>query len=286
MSSFKEKMKTSFGMNVAMVFVVFVLLYIMFFASLHCVTRHGEELAMPDVRGVKIDSAINKLKTLGFDVLIDSTFDPTSRPLSVLKQVPDTGSLVKKGRTIFLTVNMLTPPAVPMPNVKDLSYRSAAMILRNNKLLVGDTTYKPDIASGAILSASYKGQPINPGDPVPQGSKIDLVIGNGLGNTEWNVPNVTGLTVDEAIIILNQFNLQPLLVAADQMSEISDTPSARIIDQSPREFNEAGEHNRIQMGAFIDLQIMQNPREEDIHYSTGNTNAGTDVSDYNPKKKK
>ena len=71
MSSFKEKMKTSFGMNVAMVFVVFVLLYIMFFASLHCVTRHGEELAMPDVRGVKIDSAINKLKTLGFDVLVD-----------------------------------------------------------------------------------------------------------------------------------------------------------------------------------------------------------------------
>jgi beta-lactam-binding protein with PASTA domain len=285
MSSFKEKLRSSFGMNVAVVFALFMLLYIFFFASLHCVTRHGQEVAMPDVRGKKIDSALTTLKTLGFDVLIDSTYEPTSRPLAVLKQVPDSGSFVKKGRTIFLTVNMLTPPMVPMPNVKDLSYRSAAMILRNNKLLVGDTTYKPDIASGAILEASYMGKPITPGTPVPQGSKISLVIGNGLGNTEWNVPNVTGLTVDEANIILNQFNLQPLLVA-DQLSEISDTPSARIIDQNPREFNDAGEHNRIQMGAFIDLQIMQNPKEEDIHYSTGNTNAGADVNDYNPKKSK
>jgi eukaryotic-like serine/threonine-protein kinase len=261
----KEKLKKSFLLNVALAFTVFMLLYVLFFASLKFVTRHGEEVAMPDVRGKGMDSVLTLLKTMEFDVQIDSTYDPTARPLSVLRQVPDTGSFVKKGRTIFLTVNMLTPPMIAMPNVKDLSYRSAAMVLRNNKLLIGDTTYKPDIAMGAILEAQYKGASIVAGAMVPQGSKIDLIIGNGLGNTEWPVPDVTGLTVDEARIILDQFSLQPFLVCADRLSDISDTPSARIVDQTPRQYNDAGEHNRIKMGDFIDLRIMQNPTEQDIH---------------------
>lgn len=281
----KEKLKTSFLWNFIVVITLCLLLYILFFASLHCVTRHGKEVAMPDVRGKSMDSALAQLKVLNFEVLIDSTYDPTARPLSVLKQMPDTGSFVKKGRTIFLTVNMLTPPRIRMPNLKDLSYRSAEMILRNNKLLVGDTTYKPDIATGAILEASFNNKPINPGDLVPQGSKIDLVIGNGLGNTEWDVPNITGMTVVEAMIYLNQFNLQPLLVSADQLSEITDTPSAVIVDQNPRPYNDAGQSNRIKMGNFIDLYIKQNPIPEDIRQS-GNTNAPTNVNVNNSQKRR
>jgi len=272
--------------NLAAVLVLFMLLYVLFFASLRCVTRHGQEVAMPDVRGKKADSAVALLQSLKFDVQIDSTYDPTARPLTVLKQMPDTGSFVKKGRTIFLTVNMVTPPNIAMPNIKDLSYRSAEMVLKNSKLMVGDTTYRPDIATGAILEARFKGNAIMPGTMVPQGSKIDLIIGNGLGNTEWNVPDVTGMTVDEAIITLNQFNLQPFLVVADQLAGIADTPSAIITDQTPRAFNDAGEPNRIKMGAFLDLQIMQNPSDADIHKSSGNMDAASGVNDNNPKKRR
>ncbi len=273
-------------LNVAVVLTLCALLYILFFASLHCVTRHGKEVVMPNVTGRQMDSVVTLLKSMDFEILIDSTYEPSFKPLSVLKQVPDTGSFVKRGRTIFLTVNMLTPPRIPMPNIKDLSYRSAEMILRNNKLVLGDTTYKPDIATGAVLEASYQGKPIAAGALIPQGSKIDLLIGNGLGNTEWDVPNVTDMTVDEAMIYLNQFNLQPILVSADPLSPISDTPSARIIDQRPRAFKETGEHNRIKMGDFIDLQIMQNPSPQDIHTSQGNMNPPADVNDYKPKKNK
>lgn len=282
----KEKLKNSFLLNLAVVFTLGVLLYVLFFASLNCITHHGEEVAMPDVRGKKMDSAVTALKTLNFEVLIDSTYDPTARPLSVLKQMPDTGSFVKRGRTIFLTVNMLTPPKVSMPAIKDLSYRSAEMILRNNKLILGDTTYKPDIATGAILEASMNGKVLSAGDMIPQGSKIDLIIGNGLGNTEWDVPNVTGMTVDEAMIYLNQFNLQPFLVSADRLSEITDTPSAIITDQRPREFNDAGAKNRIKMNDFIDLLIMQNPAPQDIHVNANNTNTSDAVNNNKPQKRK
>ena len=261
----KERIRNSFWFNFAVVACLAMLLYILFFTSLHCVTNHGREVLTPDVRGKKADSAVAILRAMKFDVEIDSTYEPTMRPLTVLKQVPDTGSLVKEGRTIFLTINMLTPPRVPMPSIKDLSYRSAEMILRNNKLVVGDTSYKADIANGAILEVRFKGSVITPGTPIPQGSRIDLVIGNGLGNTEWDVPNVTGMTVDEALVILSQFNLQPMLVPASQMEQITDTPTAIISDQGPSQYYDDGAMNRIKMGEFIDLQIMQRPAPEDIY---------------------
>jgi eukaryotic-like serine/threonine-protein kinase len=278
----KEKFKNSFLFNLGVVTVLCALLYVLFFASLRFVTRHGEEMLMPDVRGKSMDSVVSMLNSMEFETLIDSTYEPTMRPLSILKQVPDTGSYVKRGRTIFLTVNMLTPPRIPMPNIKDLSYRSAEMVLRNNKLIVGDTTYKPDIATGAILEASFKGKVLTAGDLVLQGSKIDLLIGNGLGNTEWDVPNVTDMTVEEAMIYLNQFNLQPILVSGDPLSPITDTPSSIITDQRPRAFKANGEHNRTKMGDFIDLHIMQHPAPEDIY----NTNRSSDVNNGSNKKRK
>ena len=261
----KERLKTSFSFNLIVVLVMCVLLYILFFTSLHCVTNHGNEVLTPDLRGKNADSAVRILQSMDFDVMVDSTYEPTAAPLSVLRQVPDTGSLVKRGRTIFLTVNMLTPPRIGMPNIKDLSYRSAELILHNNKLVVGDTTYRADIATGAILEAKYEGKVIAVGALIPQGSKIDLVIGNGLGNTEWEVPSIIGMSVEEALMILSQFNLQPMMVPASQMEQISDTPTAIVTDQRPRPFNDAGQRNRIKMGDFIDVQIMQRPGANDIY---------------------
>ena len=267
-----QNFRKSFAFNLVVVLALCVILYVSFFATLHWFTKHGQELVIPDVRGKQISAAMAQLHDMHFEVNVDSTYEPAFKALTVLKQVPDTGSVVKEGRTVFLTVNMMTPPMVPMPNLVNLSLRSAEMQLRNNKLLLGDTTYKPDIASGAILEQRYKGEPIRPGEFILQGSKISLVIGNGLGNTEWDVPDVTGMSVDEAMTILNQFNLQPILSVINQLSEIHDTSTAIIVDQQPRSLNDGGAVNRIKMGDVIDLIIEQNPPPEDIHNTSPSGN--------------
>ncbi len=279
----KGKLKDSFLFHLGIVLAIFTLLYIAFFASLHCFTKHGEELIIPNVTGKNVNAAIAELTAMKFEIDIDSTYEPDRTPLIVLRQVPDTASIVKEGRTVFLTVNMVDPPHIQMPNLVNLSYRSAIMLLKNNKLKLGDTTYKPDIAAGAILEQIYKGTPIRSGEMIPQGSKIDLIIGDGLGNTEFNVPNLTNMTVDEAMTTLNQYNLIPILTPGDQMSKITDTATAMVVDQNPRELNDAGAPNRITAGDVIDLIIMQNPTPMEIH---GNTNATKDVNEENKKKKK
>lgn len=260
----KENIKRSFLFNLAIVLALFTLVYVGFFASLHWFTKHGQEVIIPDVRGKAMADAVATLKTMHFDVAVDSTYEPAAKPLAVLKQVPDTGSRVKEGRTVFLTVNMLTPPRIPMPNLINLSYRSAEMLLRNNKLIVGDTSSRPDIAAGAVLEQTYKGTAVRPGELIPQGSKIGMVIGNGLGNTEWNMPDVSGITVDEARTILNQYNLEIIFSLKDEMTKITDTPSAIVIDQTPREFDGTGGRSRIKMGQIIDLIIAQNPEDADM----------------------
>lgn len=281
----KKSIKHYFSFHLGLVLVVFVLLYISFFATLHCVTKHGEEITIPDVRGKDMNAAIKQLQGMHFEVSIDSTYEPDIKPLTVLKQVPDTGSSVKQGRTVFLTVNMLTPPHIPMPNLINLSFRSAQMLLQNNRLKLGDTTFKPDIAAGAILEQRYKGQPIRPGEMIPQGSKISLVIGDGLGNTEFNVPEVTGMTVDEALTVLNQYSLQTIIAPVDQLTRITDTFSARIVDQQPRAKNEAGTNNRTKAGEIIDLYISQDPAPEDIHGNNNNTQKGVNTDSKKDKTK-
>jgi eukaryotic-like serine/threonine-protein kinase len=252
----KQNLKKSVWFHLGIILLICAVLYIAFFATLHWITKHGEELTIPDIRGKKVNDAVTQLRSMHFDVTVDSTYEPSMPPLTVLKQMPDTGSIVKEGRTVFLTVNMLVPPRIPMPNLLSLSYRSAEMLLRNNKLRLGDTTYKPDIAAGAILEQLYNQNPIRPGEMIQQGSKVDLVIGNGLGNTEFNVPDVTGISVDEAVAILNQYGLQPVFTATEG---ISDSSSAIVAEQSPEAMNAAGAPNRIKEGTFINLTIKQNP---------------------------
>ena len=278
----KENIRKSFLFNLGIIIALCILLYIAFFATLNCVTRHGQEIIIPDVKGKDVNTAVTQLKALHFEVNVDSTYEPDLKPLSVLKQVPDTGSVVKQGRTVFLTVNMVTPPNIPMPSLVNLSFRSAEMLLRNNKLKLGDTTYKPDIAAGAILEQLYNGQPIKPGAVIAQGSKISLIIGDGLGNTTFNVPVVTNMSVDEAMTIINQYNLTPVLVPSDASVPITDTSDAMVIDQIPAPFNDAGAPNTIKAGDIIDLRIEVNPPPEHIHtYNTNDKKALNNDKDHN-----
>src|SRR5690606_35218110 len=121
-------------------------LYFSFFASLSRITQHGQALTIPELKGKNYQIALKELEQLGFDIVVDSTYDTASAPAIILDVQPEAGSMVKKGRSIFITYNRATPPEVDMPNLLNLSFRSAQLLLESNKLVLGDTVYKPDMA--------------------------------------------------------------------------------------------------------------------------------------------
>lgn len=254
----KPIQKTFLG-SLLIIAAICAVLYFAFFLSLGFITGHGEEVTVPDLLGKSVQESVAILEKQGFEIDVDSSYSPEQKALIILGQQPAGGTTVKAGRTIFIIVNKLTPPQTPMPNLVNMSFRSAEMLLVNSRLILGDTIFKPDIAQGAVLNQMIDGKDIAPGTMIPQGSKITLVIGDGLGNKEINVPDLSGLSYPEALAILSGSNLNYTVVFD---GAISDTTSAGVYTQQPAAFNEYNEPNKISEGDNIDIRVKQNPDEE------------------------
>jgi len=254
MALIKEKYRKSVWFHLLLMLLIAVVFYIVFFNALSRITAHGQEQKIPVLVNRHMDEAIKILEKQGYEVDIDSAFDMKKEIGVVLSQMPDTGSMVKKGRTVYLVINKGQAPLIPMPDLSGVSYQSAQMVLKSNKLRLGDTVHRPDIADGAILEQLYKGKVISAGEMIPQGSVITLVIGDGLGNVEFDMPDVMGMTYPEAIAMLNASGLQFIDVWD---GGIKDSLTAVVYYQSPTAMNSMGGHNQVKEGDLVDIKIRQ-----------------------------
>ena len=243
-----------FWVNLLAVLVLSFLLFFSILQLLGVITNHGKYLSVPSVVGKKTTEAIKFLEDKGFEVIIqDSVYTDTAKMGIVLKQIPDPNSTVKINRTILLTVNRVTLPLIDMPALKGKSLNFALEILKRSHLVLGDTTFRPDFMQGSVLDQLYKGNEIKSGTKVPWGSSIDLVIGSGLNQAPILVPDLTGLTFEEAKIILDENGI--LLGALVPDPGITDTAAAFIWKQSPPRYDDQKAPVYIQSGQLMDLWI-------------------------------
>ncbi|HEU5053790.1 MAG TPA: PASTA domain-containing protein [Hanamia sp.] len=248
--------KQSFLVNLLAAIALVFVLGLLFFQSLGWLTHHGESLQVPSVTGKNVDSAISLLQDKGFDVIITDSLYNDSLPLNtVKKQLPDAGAKVKVNRTVFLNVNPTTLPMIEMPNLEGLSYRFAVDKLTKNHLELGDTSYKPNFMKGSVLEQDYNGKKIAFGSKVRWGSKIDLVLGGGLEQIKVPVPDLTGLTVQDATALLQSKGI--IMAAILSTENISDTSAAYIYRQNPPVIDNNATPNFIQPGQTMDIWIQQ-----------------------------
>ena len=175
-----------------------------FYTYLPSTTHHNETVTVPDLEGIginDIDEFLTK-RNLIFEVLSDSGFTEEYEPQAVLVQYPLAGAKVKENRKVFLTLNATNPPEVKMPALVDGSVKNAQLVLESYGLELGNIKYVPDLAQNAVLEQRYGGQMIAPGQMIAKGSKIDLLVGDGLGNTLLEVPDLDGLEMEEAEIVI------------------------------------------------------------------------------------
>jgi beta-lactam-binding protein with PASTA domain len=135
-------------------------------------------------------------------------------------------------------------------------------MLQSLNLKVGDTSYEPDIARNAVKRMMYNGAEIKAGTKVPMGSSISFVLGSGLGNTDIMVPDMYGLTVEQALSRIASLNLSRGSINS-RAGVITDTLNAYVIDQEPKAFiePEPGKkvENKTRPGALMDLFISSTP---------------------------
>lgn len=232
MSKLFQYLRTqTFRKNLIIAIVSGVVFLLLLFYSLRFYTRHGESIEVPTLKGINIENAIEKLEAQGFRYQVDSVYQADKQPGLVIEQDPDPGTKVKLNRTLYLTIITKNAPEVQLPNLTEMALLEAVSTLNNYGLKLGDTIYIPDIARDRVLDVKYAGQKINAGQPIPKGSKIDLVLGNGMGESEVSVPNLVGYTLDEAIFSLKGASLT--LGTVKYMGPVVDSASARVVSQTP-----------------------------------------------------
>lgn len=236
------------------------LLVLIFFTSLPWLTAYGKVVKVPAVTGQNWVAAEKTLQDQGFDVMVqDSVFIDSVARQAVVRQSPDADALVKYGRTIYLTVNRVIPPQVEMPNLAGFSIKSAELYLQSLGLKLGDVSYKPDIARNSVLEQLVNGEQVKPGTKLALGTVVSFVLGSGVGGTEINVPNLVGMTLDQARTYLSTMSINIGSIVA--MGAIRDSASSFVTRQSPEALTDSiGANgykvpNRIRQGQLMDVYI-------------------------------
>ena len=209
-----------------------LVLLVLFFFSLGWITGNGKTEKVPNVLGLDVTAAEKNIKALGFDlVLQDSIYVDTLARNSVLRQTPEADEVVKKGRTIFLTVNRVIAPQVDMPNLIGFSLKSAQTYLKVLGLRIGTINLVADRNKNVIVEQLVGGTPIAPGTKIVSGTLINFTVGDGGASIGMEVPDLIGLTVAMAKMQIVSMGLLVGNITAN--GAIQDTANAFVIQQNP-----------------------------------------------------
>lgn len=211
--TFKDFLKSNtFGSLLATLGITigFLLLMVIvyFYIYLPNITNHGETIQVPDLRAMTMEEAEKKVTESHLRLAVnDSAYLEDAPPLTILKQFPNVGEAVKENRAIYVSINRISAPTLPVPDIVDKSLINAEVVLKSSELRKGRILYEPYPFRNLVKEMLYKGRPIAAGTRIPKGSTIDLVVGDGYGPADFKVGNLVGDTYKAALLKLSGWNL-------------------------------------------------------------------------------
>ena len=181
----------------AMIGVSLVILVVVF-SIIKLYARQGQEYELPDVVGTNI-AELKADNPIELDVVVlDSIFRPGQEGGRILTQDPKAGTMVKKGRKLYITMTAYSPEDAVLPELAGLTVRQAVSELANAGLETGTLKFVEDRYKNSVIDQSCKGKTVYAGQQIPRGSVIDLTVGLGDSTGRSVVPFVIGKTSDKA----------------------------------------------------------------------------------------
>ena len=144
-------------------------------------TSHGQQVQVPDVRNLPFEKAVEILEDAGlrWEISDSTTFYENYKPGTIIDQDPKAKSYIKKIRIIYLNVNAMHAPIIPLPKLVDLPGRQGVATL---KAMGFKHVTMDSVASemdGLILQVTVDGHNVAPGKPVSVNSQIKITVGDG-----------------------------------------------------------------------------------------------------------
>jgi beta-lactam-binding protein with PASTA domain len=215
-----------------------VCFFLITFQGLKFYTNHGESVSVPNFKGQTLRQITAQLKksNLNIQIIDSSSYQSDKLPLTIIEQVPlptvETGLKVKENRTIYLTVNPISPPSKALPKIWDKDEAVAKKILNNNGFRTKTRERVPDKAINTVLEVYVNGKKLNRNDKnlLKSNSLVELVIADGGGST-MEVPNLLCRKFSEAKFQLEGSNLNVIIVNIEGL--VADESSAYVYKQNP-----------------------------------------------------
>ena len=217
----------------------------------------GCQISVPDFKGLTEGDVKELCEAKKLDYVIrDTAYEKDLPKMAIVDQMPRALSMVKEGRTIYLTINSPTIPMVKLKNVEDMPARQATKFLENDGFVIDpDWEYQPDIMLDWVLKAKHKGEEVEWGTKLPKGAQLTFVVGNGQ-KTDLKGPQLEGYEFEFALEYLKFRGL----IIGDIDSSRLDEPSAgalvyRVIPDSTQAMKPSDPIDIILMDSFALRQL-------------------------------
>ncbi len=230
------------GISAAFVLVTCLFIFLMFYFNNPFVSV--DEVKLPNFVGIQYESVLNSSKYSDFNIVVEETVynDEYERGV-ICEQKPKYPKTVKKGAEVKIKVSSGSQKIT----IPDFSNQEATQVyaeLKNMGLdYVESRINHPSIASGYVIRTDP-----TKGSEVKSGTVVTVYVSLGAQTVMKQVPDVTGIHIDDAKRILESNGFK---VGTVELDEYSDEPYGTVLSQDPSEGNVAAS------GSFINLKVSQ-----------------------------
>lgn len=234
--------------------ILAILIVLMIFLRIY--TRHNQQQPTPNLVGLEVEEASRVIDDNNLRIEVaDSVYIFNRKPGSIISQNPSPGTMVKKNRRVFVTINAKNPIKIEIPNIVGYTLRQAKAILEQEGFEIGTLYFRPDLGLNNVLEQRYKGQIAEPGTRIPKGSKIDLVLGQGMMGERTGIPQLIGLKLNDAVSRIIEASLNVGRIRFDEtIITHNDSLDARVYSQYPAYMENAS----LGFGTRVDIWLTLN----------------------------
>ena len=215
----------------------------------------AKSYSVPNVIDMTLEMAKEEIEKTNLKVKVIQLETDEADNGIVVDQNPSAGTAVKKNSIVEITVAISDENANTDINeeitVPDFENADSTEVMRQIVALglqVGDTSfdYSDTIESGKVMSQTPAA-----GSVAKQGDVVDLVISKGIEKSSIAVPDLRGLTPDQARSTLKGLKLE----LGEQKEEVSDTEAGYIIRQS------LSVGTTVEEGTKVNITVSKGPQE-------------------------
>ncbi len=223
----RKKVRNVFiGAVVAIVGVIVVIFFVLWNNFLSTLFDGGEVYQVPRLAGMTIEEAKELIATEyggRFEVIcIAAQFDETVEAGDIISQTPTGGSSTKSELTtieVVVSSGIQQENTVYMPSVVGEDYRNVQSELENEynvTVQLGERQSSDSIAVDCVISTD----PVA-GTPLEEGQTVTLYVSNGPEITTVKMPQLIGMTEEEARSAIAEAGLEVGGVTTVASSEVS-----------------------------------------------------------------